>query len=82
MAGGRFVDAGRVVELVQVAAGEGPGRSPRRRCWRLTDFDLVIVDDDAPEAELVALRALGVHLHVASANPDQQSLTWSSTATA
>ena len=38
----------------------------------LTDFDLVIVDDDTPEAELTALRAQGVHLHVASTNPDQQ----------
>lgn len=48
----------------------------------LTDFDLVIVDDDTPEAEVAALRAQGVHLHVASSKTDQQSLTWSTTATA
>ena len=48
----------------------------------LTDFDLVIVDNDTPEAELTALRAQGVHIHVASTNPDQQTLTWPPTATA
>jgi len=48
----------------------------------LTDFDLVIVDEDTPETELAALRAQGVHLHIASTNPDQQELTWPTTATA
>ena len=45
----------------------------------LTDFDLVIVDNDTPEAELTALRAQGVHIHVASNNPDQQTPTWAPT---
>ena len=48
----------------------------------LTDFDLVIVDNDTPEPELAALRAQGVHLHVASSEPDQQTLAWASTTTA
>jgi len=48
----------------------------------LTDFDLVIVDNDTPEAEVTALRAQGVNLYIASTNPDQQPLTWTAIATA
>ena len=38
------------------------GKSGLYQLAALTDFDLVIVDNDTPEAEVTALRAQGVHL--------------------
>jgi len=46
----------------------------------LTDFDLVIVDNDTPEPELAALRAQGVQFHVASSEPDHP-LAWAAAGT-